>query len=173
MKPHRTMSIDDQAEQGNDTRGTAAHQIQLLDDADADRRSVQITLLVLACQLASGLGFGSAERFARDGDEQLLEGLDPCSAGNVFGSPSSRMRPCERNSTRSHTCSTSYMLCDVHSTPPRPCSANRADAGADVLRGRGIERRCRLVQQQQAAARSASPSPGTRASALPTTARHT
>ena len=45
--------------------------------------------------------------------------LLPCSPGSVFGLPSSSTRPCERNSTRSHTTSTSYMLCDVHNTLTR------------------------------------------------------
>src|SRR5574338_489201 len=41
----------------------------------------------------------------------------PYSAGKVVGSPSSRILPCERNKTRPQTSETSYMLCEVHSTP--------------------------------------------------------
>src|ERR1700733_3133445 len=44
----------------------------------------------------------------------------PCSSGSVFGSPSSTIRPCDRNSTRSQTAWTSYMLWLRHHTPPCP-----------------------------------------------------
>ena len=41
----------------------------------------------------------------------------PCCAGSARGSPSNRIFPCDRNSTRSQTSSTSYMLWDVHKIP--------------------------------------------------------
>src|SRR3546814_13259208 len=41
----------------------------------------------------------------------------PCSAGSRRGSPCSNTRPCETNSTRSQTASTSYMLCEVQRMP--------------------------------------------------------
>src|SRR5688572_25443294 len=41
----------------------------------------------------------------------------PCSAGSVFGFPSRRIFPCERNKTRSQTSVTSYILCEVQRTP--------------------------------------------------------
>src|SRR5450631_3785206 len=44
---------------------------------------------------------------------------DPCSPGRVLGFPSSSTLPCDKNSTRSHTASTSYMLCEVHKMPQR------------------------------------------------------
>ena len=74
----------------------------------------------------------------------------PCSAGKVRGSPSSRILPRERNSTRSQTSSTSYMLCEVHSTPPSPCAANSRILHADFPRHGRIERGRGFVEQQQA-----------------------
>ena len=70
-------------------------------------------------------------------------------AGSVFGSPCSRILPRERNSTRSQTASTSYMLWLVHSTPQWPASTSVGDAGADVAGGGGVDRGGRLVEQQQ------------------------
>ena len=92
------------------------------------------------------------QRLVRHGDEEIVERLRAVSRGSVFGSPSSTILPCERNSTRSQTASTSYMLWLVHSTPQCPLSTNSAIPARMSRAVDGIDRGGRLVEQQQARA---------------------
>src|SRR3546814_8758167 len=57
----------------------------------------------------------------------------PCSAGSRRGSPCSNTRPCETNSTRSQTASTSYMLCEVQRMPLSPPAAIRSEEHTSEL----------------------------------------
>jgi len=47
----------------------------------------------------------------------------PCSCGRDLGLPSRRTLPCDSRSTRSHTASTSSILCEVHKIPQPSCAA--------------------------------------------------
>jgi len=74
----------------------------------------------------------------------------PYSRGKIFGSPSSRILPCDKKRTRSQIASTSYMLCEVHSTPAEVWVTNsrilrrisRATAGSRDAVGSSNKRRC-------------------------------
>jgi hypothetical protein len=64
------------------------------------------------------------QRLVRDVDEQVVEARRAVLLGQRLGIALSTILPRDRNSTRSQTASTSYMLWLVHSTPQWPLSTN-------------------------------------------------
>ena len=74
----------------------------------------------------------------------------PYAAATSRGVPSATTRPCERNTTRSHTCSTSLMSWLVISSAAPVLARQVEQAVAHPQRDVGVERRGRLVEHEQA-----------------------
>src|ERR1700722_14204591 len=99
-------------ENGEDALRAAAVEIEHPQHDGANARSVH---RLLPCSASCATLTNRSSRVAA-----------PCSSGSVFGSPSSTIRPCDRNSTRSQTAWTSYMLWLPPNTPQSPLSTNLA-----------------------------------------------
>ena len=159
MNPHSSNVDGHPGEQRRNARGAAAQQVELAQNHGGGAR-----------EATSGFPHSNDKGSRATVMNRSSSVSLPCSRGRLRGSPSSRIWPCDRNSTRSHTSSTSYMLWEVHSTPRVAGAREIANAGADVRRWR--DRATRSARPAAAAADdSASPWPGRRASARPRRAR--
>src|SRR5450631_708945 len=98
----------DPAHHGSDPHRTAAQQINLAQNDSGDGPQIHGSMPMLWLKGSRATRMNRSSKLA-----------DPCSPGRVFGFPSSSSLPCDRNSTRSQTASTSYMLCEVHKIPQR------------------------------------------------------
>ena len=128
----------DEDEDGKDALRAAAIEIEHPQHDGADARGVHRAAAVV-------------QRLLRDVDEQVVESRRRrVPSGSVFGSPSSTIRPCDRNSTRSQTACTS--TCCGSSTTRRRVRCRRIWRCRRECRARSKDRSRRSAHRAEAAA---------------------